>query len=85
MSLFCGCSISSKVTGAYKLAERDSDLKHEQAISTTSMVETVEAEVFGMLTLMDADSLTCACGILGLDVPEQKKGNRKLLLKYISR
>ena len=32
---------------------------------------------------MDADSLASACGLLGLDVPEQKKGNRKLLLKYI--
>ena len=32
-----------------------------------------------MLTLTDEDSLACACGILGLDVPEQKKGNPKLL------
>ena len=35
--------------------------------------------------LAGADSLACACGILGLDVPERKKGNRKLLLKYILR
>ena len=27
-----------------------------------------------MLTTMDADSLACACGILGLYVAEQKKG-----------
>ena len=32
---------------------------------------------------MDADSLTCTCGIMGLDVPEQKKSNLRLLLKYI--
>ena len=38
-----------------------------------------------MLTLMDADSLACARGILGLDVPEQKKDNLKLLLIYILR
>ena len=38
-----------------------------------------------MLSLMDADSLACARRILGLDVPEQKKGNLKLLLKYILR
>ena len=38
------------------------------------MVESLETD-FGMLTLMDADSLACAFGILGLDVPEQKKGN----------
>ena len=36
-----------------------------------------------MLILMDADSLTCVCEILGLDVPEQKKGTLQLLLKYI--
>ena len=30
-------------------------------------------------------SLACAFGILGLVVPEQKKGNLKLLLKYIFR
>ena len=30
-------------------------------------------------------SLACAFGILGLGVPEQKKGNLKLLLKYILR
>ena len=29
--------------------------------------------------------LACACGIMGLDVPKQMKGNHKLLLKYILR
>ena len=44
-----------------------------------------ETEVLGMITLMDAGSLACACGIQGLVDPEQKKGNFKLLLKYILR
>ena len=35
-----------------------------------------------MLNLMDEDSLACAWGILGLNVPEQKKGSSKLLLRY---
>ena len=34
---------------------------------------------------MDADSLACASGILGLVNPQQKKGNLKLFLKYILR
>ena len=38
-----------------------------------------------MLTLIDADNLARACGILGLDDPEQKKGNLKLLFKYVLR
>ena len=32
-----------------------------------------------MLTLMDAGSLACNYGILGLDVPEQMRRNRQLL------
>ena len=48
-------------------------------------MENFEIEVLGMLTLIDAESLACACGILGLVVPEEKKGNLKLLLKYILR
>ena len=32
---------------------------------------------------MAADSLACACGILGLDVPKQRKSNLKILLRYI--
>ena len=38
-----------------------------------------------MLTLIDADGLACACRVPGWNVPEQKKGNFKLLLKYILR
>ena len=48
-------------------------------------MENVETEVLGMLTFMDVDILACVCGILGLVVPEQKKGDLKLLLKYILR
>ena len=48
-------------------------------------MENFEIEVLGMITLMDADSLAYVCTILDLDVPEQKKGNLKLLLKYILR
>ena len=58
------------------------DLKHQPATSATTTVENVKTQVPGMLTLMDADNVVCACGILGLDVPEQKKGNLKLLLKH---
>ena len=64
------------------LVERDRDLKHQQA---STMLENLNTKVLGMLTLMDADSLACACEKLGSDVSEQKKGNRKLLLKYILR
>ena len=46
-------------------------------------MENFEIEVLGMLTFMDVDSLTCTCGILV--VPEHKKGNLKLLLKYVLR
>ena len=60
-------------------------LKHQLATSTTAVVENFETELLGMLTLMDADSLACFCGILGLDVPEQKKDNLKLLLIYVLR
>ena len=88
MTLFCGCTISSKITGAlhwWRERNRERELKHQQATSTTAMKEKLETEVIGMLTSMDADSLACDCGIMGLDVPEQKKGNCKLLLKYILR
>ena len=57
--------------------------KHKPATSRTTIIKNFETEVLGMFTLMDADRLTCACGILGLVVPEQKKGNLKLLLKNI--
>ena len=59
--------------------------KHQPATSTTTVVENFETEVLGMLTLMDADSLACACGMLSLNAPEQKKGNLKHLLKYTLR
>ena len=51
--------------------------KHQLATSTTTIVEKIETEALGVLG--------GACGILGLDVPEQKKGNLKLHLKYILR
>ena len=38
-----------------------------------------------MLAMLDADSLHCACGIVGLDVPEEKKGNQNLLFKSLLR
>ena len=42
-------------------------------------MENIETEALKMLTFMDVDSLACACGILGLVVPEQKRSNLKLL------
>ena len=60
-------------------------LKKQPATSTTAIMENIKTEVLRMLTFMDVDSLACACGILGLVVPEQKKSNLKLLLKYILR
>ena len=45
--------------------ERGLDINQQQ--STITMAEHLETEVLGMLTLLDADSLACACGILGLD------------------
>ena len=59
--------------------------KKQAATSTPTITENFETEVPGMLTMMDSDSLTFAFGILGLVVPEQKKDNLKLLLKYILR
>ena len=40
----------------------------------------IKTVVLGMLTLMNTDCFSCACGILGLDVPEQKKVNLKIIL-----
>ena len=51
----------------------------------STIVENCKTQVLGMLILMDADSLTCVCEILGLDVPERKKGTLQFLLKYILR
>ena len=74
--------MSSKATGAlHWWPERPSknNLQHKQ----TQSWKTSKTVVLGMLTLMDANSFVCACGILGLVDPEQKKGNVKLLLKSI--
>ena len=38
-----------------------------------------------MLAMLDANGLYCARRIVGLDVPEQKKGNQKFLLKFLLR
>ena len=35
-----------------------------------------------MLAMLDADSLQCACGIVGLDMPEEKKGNQNYFLNF---
>ena len=52
--------------------ERDS--KHQSTTSSTTMVEKLEIEVFGNAHLEGyANSLACACEILGLDVWEQKR------------
>ena len=48
-------------------------------------MENLETEVLGMLAMLDADSLHSAFGIVGLDAPEEKKGNEKLLLKFLLR
>ena len=48
-------------------------------------MENLETEVHSMLTKLDADHLHCACGIIGLDVPEEKKGNQNFLLKFLLR
>ena len=38
-----------------------------------------------MLAMLDANGLYCARRIVGLDVPEQKKGYQKFLLKFLLR
>ena len=57
--------------------------KHQLTTLTTTIMKNFQTDELGMLTLMNTDSL--ACGILSLVVPEQKKCNLKLLLKYILR
>ena len=37
-------------------------------------MENVGTKVLCMLAMLDAGSLHCHCGIVGLDVPEDKKG-----------
>ena len=51
----------------------------------STIVGNCKTQVLGMFILMDADSLTCVCERLGLDVPERKKGTLQFLLKYILR
>ena len=64
----CGSPFSSNVTKPlHRWSGRG--LKHQPATFKTIMVENMETEVLGMLTLLDADILDCACGILGLHVP----------------
>ena len=48
-------------------------------------MENPETEVLNMLGMLDADSLHCACEIVGLDAPEEKRGNQTLLLKFLLR
>ena len=79
-----GSTLSSKATEALHWWP-GRDLKISRSNINNHVMDNVETEVHGMFTLMDADSLACACGTLGLVVPEQKKGNFKLLLKCISR
>ena len=45
----------------------------------------IESEVTKMLTYLDAESLQCAYGIIELDVPESKRGNKYLLFKNLVR
>ena len=47
-------------------------------------MENLETELLSMLAMLDADSLHCACGIVGLDVPEEKIVNQNLL-KFLLR
>ena len=54
-------------------------------MSRTTIMVNFETEVLAMVNFMDIDSLACVCEILGLVAPEQKKGNLKLLLKFIIR
>ena len=64
----CGSPFSSNVTKPlHRWSGRG--LKHQPATSKTIMVENMETEGLGMLTLLNADILDCACGILCLLVP----------------
>ena len=59
-----------------------------KGLTTTHFISSngdLETEVLSMLAMLDTDSLHCACGIVGLDVPEEKKGNQNLLLKFLLR
>ena len=56
-----------------------------QIIMTTVEQRKIESEVTKMLTYLDAESLQCAYGIIELDVPESKRGNKYRLFKYLVR
>lgn len=84
LSSCCGAISRNVVEALNWWQERDS--KHQSTTSSTTMVEKLEIEVLGNAHLEGCtSSLACACEILGLDGWEQKKGNRKLILKYILR
>ena len=77
------------LTNLHKQSSRSLTLVAREGLSTRiksqTAMENLENEVLGMLAMLDADSLLCACDIVGLDVPEEKKGNQKLLLKFLLR
>ena len=58
--------------GGHRGAHNDSVHKHQWRI-------------WKFRSVLDADSLNCPCGIVGLDTPEEKKVNQKLLLKFLLR
>ena len=79
----CGSAISSKVNEASHWW-RERDLKNNQQHQQPQSCKTSKQRCLES-SLSWTFSLACAFGILVLVVPEQKKGNLKLLLKYILR
>ena len=55
-----------------------------EGLITTQFIS-INGESGNWGSVLDADSLNCPCGIVGLDTPEEKKGNQKLLLKFLLR
>ena len=47
--------------------------------------DTIETEVLQWLTTLDVGKLIEVCGILGIDIPETKQGNKSLILKSVVR
>ena len=47
--------------------------------------DALEAEVLQLLTVLDVGKLEEVCGILEIDIPEAKQGNKSLILKLIVR
>ena len=45
--------------------------------------DTIETEVLQCLTTLDVGKLVEVCGILGVDIPETKQGNKSLILKLV--